>query len=205
MALRGRRWLQVSFKKVRVPISVGLMSVSTGGLTIQANAQSQTTLRSVCVGIKSSQYLQAQPKTLQDRCCQQSAKAKCLKWQEIFPATRRLQSPSIERPTPAADSFPKIDAFGNSTGSEGAAKDAVIQVGITKAWDAVAPTLKKNKANPKGNRSANFFERLYADYQRILGPRELKSGAILTPQVGMNMDVGRFNVDAMKVGVEIKF
>jgi hypothetical protein len=113
----------------------------------------------------------------------------------------------LKRPSPtAAELFPpKLDEFGNSIGSQGAAKDAVIQVGVTKVLDALDPQLNPSKpGSPKKNR-LNFFQRVRRDYERILGPRELQSGAILTPQVGMGMDLGRFNVDSMNLGVQIKF
>ncbi len=204
MAVQGRRWLHVSRRHVQVLVCAGVMSGGAGVSTLQADAQSES-LRPVCVGITPSQHQQGQRKTLQNQCCQRRIKAHCIQWQEIFPSAASSQHPSFKRPAPADSFSPKIDSFGNSTGSEGAAKDAVIQVGITKALDAVAPAFRKNEANPKAGHGSNFFQRVRDGYQRVMGPRELKSGAILTPQVGMDMDVGRFNVDAMKVGVEIKF
>jgi hypothetical protein len=204
MAVKRNRWLHVSRRQVRVLVCAGIMSGSAGASLLQADAQSEA-LRPVCVGITPSEHQQRQRKTLQNQCCQRRIRAQCIQWQEIFPAAVPAQPPSFKRPAPADSFSPKIDAFGNSVGSEGAAKDAVIQVGITKALNAVAPTFAKAEPNPKADHRPNFFQRLRNEYQRILGPRELKSGAILTPQLGMDMDVGRFNVNAMKVGVEIKF
>lgn len=203
MAVQGKTQLHTSLRQVQVLVCAGVLSSGAGSLMQKAGAQSES-LRSVCVGITPSDDWRTQPKTLQHQCCQRSVKAQCVQWQEMFPPAVNPQPPSFKRPAPAAFS-PKIDAFGNSTGSEGAAKDAVIQVGITKALDAVAPAFSNTRANPKAGHRSNFFQRVRHEYQRVMGPRELKSGAILTPQVGMDMDVGRFNVDAMKVGVEIKF
>jgi hypothetical protein len=176
------------------------------GLAIPGEAQSSLSLPPVCVGITPLAHQKTQLKTLQNRCCQRNTKAKCLQWQQIFPAAVPPKIPSLKRPVAAENSFsPRLDDLGNSIGSQGAAKDAVIQVGVTKTLDALAPTLRAMKGKPEGDRHPTFFQSLRKGYERILGPRPLKSGAILTPQVGMNLDLGKFNVDSMKVGVEIKF
>lgn len=209
MAIQGNnKWRHVSLKHLKRLGRVGLiLPIGMGLIMPRVQGQSSASLRSVCVGIAPSEQPKAQPKQLQNRCCQSSKKAQCLKWQQIFPAAKRLQPSTVRRLAPTDSFSPRLDEFGNSVGSGGAAKDAVIQVGITKAFDAIAPTLKSLDINSKasGSRRPNFFQRVRSGYERVLGSRELKSGAILTPQVEMNMDLGQFNVDAMKLGVEIKF
>jgi hypothetical protein len=206
MAIRGRKRCQFDLKKpskglsslVLVPIGIGLFILKVEG---------RPPLQPVCVGIAPVQSEKSSSQTLQSKCCHPSATVKCLKWQQLFPEVNRSQSPTIERPPPtAAELFsPKLDEFGNSVGSQGAAKDAVIQVGVTKALDTLGPKLSPSKPDSRKGHRLNFFQRVRRDYERILGPRELKSGAILTPQVGMGMDLGRFNVDSMNLGVQIKF
>jgi hypothetical protein len=209
MEIQGKqKWRHVSLKHLQVLGSIGLIPIGMGLIMPRVQGQSSASLRSVCVGIAPSAQPKAQPTMLQNLCCQSSKKAQCLRWQQIFPAAVRLRPPTVQRPAAANSFSPRLDEFGNSVGSGGAAKDAVIQVGITKALNAIAPTLKSLDITSKVSRSSrrpNFFQRVRSGYERVLGPRELKSGAILTPQVDMNMDLGQFNVDAMKLGVEIKF
>lgn len=206
MANQKRRWRHVSLRSLQVIGSLGFTPLGMQLLTLRVEAQSRLSLPPVCIGIVPLAHQQAQHKTLQNKCCQQSVKAKCVKWQQLFPSAVQSRPPVLKRPALAGDSFlPQVDAFGNSIGSEGAAKDAVIQVGVTKTLDAIAPKLKSLDDKPKGDRRPTFFQSLRKTYRQILGPRALKSGAILTPQVGMNLDLGDFNVNSMKVGVEIKF
>jgi hypothetical protein len=205
MAIQGEKWCHLDLRHFRrlgmislVPISVGLWILPVKG---------QPPLQTVCVGIAPLKPQPLPPTTPQNECCQSRKKGQCLNWQQLFPEHERPQLRSLRRsPVKPADVFtPRLDEFGNGVGSGGAAKDAVIQVGVTKALDALAPNLRSSDANSKKGSHPNFFQRIRKDYERILGPRELKSGAILTPQVGMNMDLGRFNMDSMKLGVEIKF
>jgi hypothetical protein len=201
-----KKWRHVSLRPLQI-LSIGLMPLGMGLIMPRSQGQSSASLPAVCVGIAPEQP-KAKSKALQHRCCQSRKTSKCLKWQQIFPAADRLRPPTVLRPAPAAaDSFsPRLDEFGNSVGSGGAAKDAVVQVGITSALNAIAPALKPLDINAKAAGSRpNFFQRVRSGYERVLGPRALKSGAILTPQVGIDMDLGQFNVDAMKLGVEIKF
>jgi hypothetical protein len=210
MAIQGKEWCQIALKNSPKGL-VSLVLVPMGMGLVISKVEGRPPLSPVCVGIapvrpeKSSP--QSSPQSLQRQCCHPSAKVKCLKWQQLFPEADRPQSPQFKRPSPtAAELFPpKLDEFGNSVRSQGAAKDAVIQVGVTKALDTLGPKLNLDESSSKQGRRLNFFQRIRRDYERILGPRELKSGAILTPQVGMGMDLGRFNVDSMNLGVQIKF
>jgi hypothetical protein len=206
MAAQKTWWQHVSLRSLQVIGSIGILSMGIEFLAMPGEAQSSLSLSPICVGIAPLAHQKTQLKTFQNRCCQRTTKAKCVQWQQIFPAAVQPKVPSLKRPVAKEDSFlPQLDDLGNSIGSQGAAKDAVIQVGVTKTLDALAPTLRSMDGKPEGDRPPTFFQSLRKNYERILGPRPLKSGAILTPQVGMNLDLGRFNVDSMKVGVEIKF
>jgi hypothetical protein len=181
-----------------VPLAIGLLVLKVEG---------RPPLQPVCVGIAPTQQDQSSTQTLQTKCCKPSAAVQCVQWQQMFPAQNRPQTQSLKRPpvTEAELFKPKLDEFGNSIGSQGAAKDAVIQVGITKVLDVLGPKMNSPEFSSKHGHQLNFFQRVRRDYERVLGPRELKSGAILTPQVGMNMDLGQFNVNSMNLGVQIKF
>jgi hypothetical protein len=206
MAIRGKKWSQIALinpckslvSLVLVPMALGLVSLKVEG---------RPPLQAVCVGIAPDRTEKSSPQSLQRKCCHPSATVKCLKWQQLFPKAARPQAPALKRPSPTvAELFPpKLDEFGNSFGSQGAAKDAVIQVGVTKVLDALEPQLNQPEPGSQKGHRLNFFQRVRRDYERVLGPRELKSGAILTPQIGMGMDLGRFNVDSMNLGVQIKF
>jgi hypothetical protein len=205
MAIQGKKWCHLDLRHIQKLGIIGLVSLNLGVWVFPVKGQPP--IQPVCISISPQQPQQSPPTTPQHQCCQSSAKGQCLNWQQLFPEPERTQPQSFKRPSPKpADLFtPRLDEFGNSIGSEGAAKDAVIQVGVTKALDALAPQLKSFDSSSKTGHHLNFFQRIRKDYERILGPRELKSGAILTPQIGMNMDLGRFNMDSMKLGVEIKF
>jgi hypothetical protein len=206
MAIQGKKWCQIVLKTPRKSLlSVILVPVGMGLVILKV--EGRPPLQPVCVGIAPNRQEKSSPQSLQRKCCHPSAMVKCLKWQQLFPKADRPQAPVLKRPSPtAAELFPpKLDEFGNSVGSQGAAKDAVIQVGVTKALDALEPQLNPSEPGFKKGNRLNFFQRVRRDYERVLGPRELKSGAILTPQIGMGMDLGRFNVDSMNLGVQIKF
>jgi hypothetical protein len=205
MAIRRKKWCQIDLKHLQAIGAIGLVPIGVGAWIFQA--QGKPPFQPVCVGIASAQAQQSSPKTLQKKCCRSSKAGQCLEWQQLFPELDRSQPPVLKRlPPSAADLYaPKLDEFGNSIGSEGAAKDAVIQVGVTKVLDVLGPKLSPSNASDRKGHRLNFFQRVRRDYERILGPRELKSGAILTPQIGMGMDLGRFNLDSMNLGVQIKF
>lgn len=206
MAIRGKKRCQIALKhSPKALVSLALVPLGLGLVILKV--EGRPPLQPVCVGIAPDRPEKSSPPTLQRKCCHPSATAKCLQWQQLFPQADRPQSPMLKRPSPtAAELFPpKLDEFGNSVSSQGAAKDAVIQVGVTKALDALGPQLDPSEPISKQGHRLNFFQRVRRDYERILGPRELKSGAILTPQVGMGMDLGRFNLDSMNLGVQIKF
>jgi hypothetical protein len=206
MAIRGKQRCPIALKNAPKGL-VSLALVPMGLVLFILKVEGRPPLQPVCVGIVPNRSEKSSSHTLQSKCCHPSATVKCLKWQQLFPQADRPQAPTLKRPSPsAAEMFsPKLDEFGNSVGSQGAAKDAVIQVGITKALDALGPQLQPSELDSKKGNRLNFFQRVRRDYERILGPRELKSGAILTPQIGMGMDLGRFNVDSMNLGVQIKF
>jgi hypothetical protein len=206
MAIQRKKWCQIALNPLlKGLISLGLVPMGMGSIVLKV--EGRPPLQPVCVGIAPDRPQKSSAQTLQKKCCRPSATAKCLQWQQLFPQADRPKSPTLKRPAPtAAELFPpKLDEFGNSVSSQGAAKDAVIQVGVTKALDALGPTLDPSEPSTQKEHRLNFFQRVRRDYERILGPRELKSGAILTPQIGMGMDLGRFNVDSMNLGVQIKF
>jgi hypothetical protein len=206
MAVRGKKWCNATPNYLQaLATSLGLSSVGIGMLALQV--EGQPPLEPVCVGIAPLKQQKSSSKTLQHQCCKTSIKAQCHPWQQLFPNHKQYQIQTLKRPpAKASDLFsPQLDEFGNSVGSGGAAKDAVIQVGVTKALDVLVPQLKSQHSEAQTSKRPNFFQRVRKDYERILGPKELNSGAILTPQIGVNMDLGRFNVNSMNLGVQIKW
>jgi hypothetical protein len=177
---------------------IGAIAVSlTLAVPILVKAQSARSLRPVCVGMASGETMQEE-----NSCCQRDSKGKCLTLEQAFPSSKNTHSSVSKSRNPYTDvsfSRPKASVYGNrTTGSEGAAKDAVIQMGVTKAWDAIAPSFQPAKKDSKSSRDRNFFDKARQDYERVFRPRELESGAILTPKLDVDFS-------SMKAGVNIQF
>jgi hypothetical protein len=177
---------------------IGAIAVSmTLSSSMWAKAQSARSLRPICVGMASGETMQ-----VENSCCQRDSKGKCLTLEQAFPSSKNTNS-SVSKPhspyTNVSFSRPKASVYGNrTTGSEAAAKDAVIQMGVTKAWDAIAPSFQPAKKDSKSSGDRNFFEKARQDYDRVFRPREMKSGAILTPKLDVDFS-------SMKAGVNIQF
>lgn len=149
MAIQGKKWCRLDLKHVQRLGIIGVVPLTLG--VWASPVEGQPPLQPVCISISSQQPQQSPPTTPQHKCCQSRAKGQCLSWQQLFPEPERTQPQSFKRP-PAkpADLFtPRLDEFGNSIGSEGAAKDAVIQVGFSKALNALAPHLKSFDSDRK--------------------------------------------------------
>jgi hypothetical protein len=177
---------------------IGAIAVSlTLAVPMWVKAQSARSLRPVCVGMASGETMQEE-----NSCCQRDSKGKCLTLEQAFPSSKNTNSSVSQSRNPYTNvsfSRPKASVYGNrTTGSEGAAKDAVIQMGVTKAWDAIAPSFQPAKKDSKSSRDRNFFEKARQDYDRVFRPRELESGAILTPKLDVDFS-------SMKAGVNIQF
>ena len=171
---------------------------------LRAEAKPLAPLGSVCLEIMPTVSRPA-AKTIKQSCFHTIA-AKCLSLQQLFPPAEQIH-PGILRPVSELPYIPQLDPAGNNISSQGTAKDPVIQLGITKALNMMAPLAPESKSKPSGAGSArqSFFQRAEKTYQRILGSRALKSGAVLTPQVEMNMNLGEVSLDSVKLGVGIKF
>ncbi len=176
---------------------MGAIAVSMTLAVPMVQAQSARSLRPACVGIASGEAMQEE-----NSCCQKDAKGKCLTLDQAFPTPKNTESSVGQSRNPYTNvrfSRPKASVYGNrTTGSEGAAKDAVIQMGVTKAWDAITPAFKASKKESKSSGDHNFFEKARQDYERVFRPRELESGAILTPKLDVDFS-------SMKAGVNIQF
>jgi hypothetical protein len=179
-------------------VTVGAIAVSIIlAVPILAQAQSSSSLRPVCVGITSNQTMQGE-----NSCCQRDSGGKCLTLEQAFPKSKDTKA-SVSKSHKPYDkirfSRPSTSVYGNrTTGSEGAAKDAVIQMGVTKVVNAITPAFKPSTTSSKSSRDRNFFEKAREDYERVFRPRELESGAILTPKLDVDFS-------SMKAGVNIQF
>jgi hypothetical protein len=187
-----------SLQRLRSHSVIGAIAVSMMlAVPMWVKAQSARSLRPACVGIASDETMQEE-----NSCCQKDSRGKCLTLDQAFPTPKDTE-PSVGQSrnpyTKVRFSRPKTSAYGNRTsGSEGAAKDAVIQMGVTKAWDAIAPVSQPSKKDSKSSGDRNFFEKAREDYDRVFRPRELESGAILTPKLDVDFS-------SMKAGVNIQF
>lgn len=203
MKVQMRQKRHFYLASLHIVVSAVCITVGIESQTTQVAAQSQSLRESVCLGIIATA---PEPKLQQNVCCQQGKRAKCLSWRRLFPPVPKAALPTLSRPK--SDIYtPRLDEYGNNIASPNAAKDAVIQLGVTKALNAIAPRLDLDSKTPNAgtNRSTNLFQRAAKTYQQILGPKLLKSGAILTPQIEMNMSVGDISVDSLKLGVGVQF
>jgi hypothetical protein len=179
-------------------VTVGVIAVSiTLAVPMLVKAQSAGSLRPACVGIASGETLQGE-----NSCCQRDSGGKCLTLDQAFPKSKDVKA-SVSKSHKPYDkirfSRPSTSVYGNrTTGSEGAAKDAVIQMGVTKILKVITPAFKTSTTSPKSSRDRNFFEKAREDYERVFRPRELESGAILTPKLDVDFS-------SMKAGVNIQF
>ncbi len=185
-------------QRVRSHSVMGAIAVSiTFAVPMLVKAQSASSLRPACVGIVSGETMREE-----NSCCQRDSKGKCLTLDQAFPTPKDTESSVGQSRNPYTNvrfSRPKASVYGNrTTGSEGAAKDAVIQMGVTKAWNAIAPSFQAAKKDSKSSRDRNFFEKARQDYERVFRSRELESGAILTPKLDVDFS-------SMKAGVNIQF
>jgi hypothetical protein len=189
---------------LRALVNVGCVASGVAS-QIRTEAQPLIPLRPVCLDMASTTSLKKQLNAAHNKCCHQG-KGSCLPWQQLFPA-EALTRPAIHRPSSEGTYTPRLDEYGNNiAGSQGAAKDAVIQLGITKALDAIAPLASVSPQSSAGPaRRPNLFQRAEKTYRQILGPRTLKSGTVLTPQIEMNMNLGDVSVNSLKLGVGVKF
>ena len=210
MTVRRKREQPLSLRSLQALVQLGCISVGGASLELRAEAKPLAPLRSVCLEIVPAVSLPAASKSIKQsnpikqQCCHKTAAAKCLSLQQLFPPAEQIR-PGIRRPTVDSPYIPLLDKFGNNISSQGAAKDAVIQLGLTKALNVIAPLASGSKPSGVGSARQSLFQRAEKTYQRILGPRVLKSGAILTPQVEMNMNLGDVSLDSVKLGVGIKF
>ena len=206
MTVRRKRERLLSFGFLWLA-QVECVAVGGASLMLRAEAKPVAALKAVCLEIipASLPVASALSKPAQYQCCHTVAEAKCFSVQQLFPPAKPVR-PSIRRSPVETLYIPRLDEAGNTISSQGAAKDAVIQLGITKTLNAIAPlTSSKRKLSDAGSEHRNLFQRAEKTYQQILGPKVLKSGAILTPRVEMNMNLGDVSLDSVKLGVGIRF
>ncbi len=171
---------------------------------IFVQAQTAKTLKPVCIGITSPDSSQAQAS-----CCQVKSKGTCKTLEQAFPGSanvaadteKQIPLSQIEIARPAPVFKPR------TSGSEAAAKDAVVQMGVTKMLDVMAPNTEGiNPSSPtKPHRKDSFFQRarqdmekIRQDYEYVFRPRPLESGAVITPK--LNVDFS-----SLKAGFKIEF
>ncbi|MGB8698227.1 MAG: hypothetical protein WCD18_02315 [Thermosynechococcaceae cyanobacterium] len=177
-------------------IAMGTFSWSSG-----VTAQSQPSLESVCIAVKSLELTQRK-----GTCCQSQTKRTCLKWEQAFPASKPSTSLAAQQRQLNVAADRETLLYGQqAAGSGGSAKDAVIHMGVSKALDALSNALPTLSTDIQLGHKTNFFQRLRRDYQRVFGPRSLGDRATLTPKLDVGVDVGSLTLSSMKAGVQIEF
>jgi hypothetical protein len=204
MTVRRNREQPLSVGSLQALIQLACIVVGGASLMLPAGAKPLAPLGSVCLEITPTITQPALSKTVRPSCCRRTAASKCLSLQQLFPPVEPVH-PGIRRPVGELPYIPRLDEAGNNLSSQGAAKDAVIQLGITQALNVITPLASESKLSDTDSARQSFFQRAAKTYQRFLGPKLLKSGAVLTPQVEMNMNLGDVSLDSVKLGVGIKF
>jgi hypothetical protein len=186
----------------RAGILTGFVLLLSHGSGVQA----QSALKPVCIGIAS-----LEPAKSRRACCHNQAKGQCLKWEQLFPESKQRPNPSAPKSKLRVPFMqvqkPEMNFDSNVPRSEGAAKDAVIQMGVNKLLELVKirPKTAKSGTKPGHPPKPNFFERMSSHYERVLKPRSIGGTATLAPQMDVGVDLSDVSLRSMKAGVKIEF
>jgi hypothetical protein len=185
--------------------AAGTIALTTFLQPMFVQAQSAKTLQPFCIGL-------ASPDSVQEPalCCQTESKGKCMTVDQAFPNTGVANPPRTEKKIPISEikfARPIPVLKPRTSGSEGAAKDAVVQMGVTKMLDVLAPNTEgiTPRSPSKPHRKESFFQRarqdftqIRQDYESVFRPRPMASGAVITPK--LNVDFS-----SLKAGFKIEF
>ncbi|HEY9827762.1 MAG TPA: hypothetical protein V6D19_20175 [Stenomitos sp.] len=189
--------------------TLGLL-LSVAVLPANTKAQPSQFLRAsgaqpMCVGVRPPSQ-GVTPKS--GSCCQSTAKGQCKSWEQFFAPVSQPRNSDLKG---VQSVFQKsvvwpASPFGRRTsGSESAAKDALVQMGVDRALNFLEPHVARTQTSAKGRSSGSFIGNVRRQYEQVFKPRPLKSGAILTPQLDMGVDLSEFDLTSLKAGVKLEF
>lgn len=162
--------------------------------------------QSMCVGVRPPSQGSASPKSVS--CCQSPVKGQCRSWEQFFAPVSPSRNSDLKGVQSVFQKSVVLPAspFGRRTsGSESAAKDALVQMGVDRALNFLEPHVAPKPTSTKGRSSSSLIGTVRRQYEQVFKPRPLKSGAILTPQLDMGVDLSEFDLTSLKAGVKLEF